>query len=171
VLWSKGIDATDTGVRVRLKEGSILEAEIALVSIGKKKLCLRIFKQKKRDSLLGAKGEIAVNEQMETSVKGIFAIGDVTGKFMLAHVASHQGVVAGANAAGGVATMHYEAVPAVIFTNPEIATVGMTLEGALEAGFQAVVGKFPFLALGKSIATGATEGFAQVIIDKPTGKS
>jgi dihydrolipoamide dehydrogenase len=66
--------------------------------------------------------------------------------------------------------MHYEAVPAVIFTNPEIATVGLTLEQALEAGIQAGVGKFPFQALGKAIAAMETEGFAQVVVDKKTGQ-
>jgi dihydrolipoamide dehydrogenase len=66
--------------------------------------------------------------------------------------------------------MHYNAVPAVIFTTPEIATVGMTLEQAKEAGYNAVIGQFPFQALGKSIATIDTEGFAEVIIDKGTGQ-
>jgi dihydrolipoamide dehydrogenase len=66
--------------------------------------------------------------------------------------------------------MHYDGVPAVIFTMPEIAMVGMTLEQALEKGFAAAVGKFPFLALGKAVAAGETDGFAQVIIDKKTGQ-
>jgi dihydrolipoamide dehydrogenase len=66
--------------------------------------------------------------------------------------------------------MHYNAVPAIIFTHPEIATVGMTLEQAQEAGYQAAVGKFPFQALGKSIATIETDGFAQIIIDHKTGQ-
>ncbi len=168
-MMVEGIDSTASGVTVRLQGASPVEAEIALVAIGRK-IVSGNLQVEKAGVLLGPRGEISVNEQMETSVKGIYAIGDVTGKMMLAHVASHQGVIAGANACGHPATMHYEAVPAVIFTDPEIATVGMTLEQGIEAGFQAVIGKFPFQALGKSIATGITEGFAQVVIDKPTGK-
>ena len=89
---------------------------------------------------------------------------------MLAHVASHQGIVAATNAGGKPARMHYEAVPAVIFTNPEIATVGLSLEQAQEAGYKAVIGKFPFQALGKSIAAMQTEGFAQIVVDQKTGQ-
>lgn len=66
--------------------------------------------------------------------------------------------------------MHYDAVPAVIFTQPEIATIGLTEEQAIEAGFQISIGKFPFQVLGKSIAARETEGFGQIIVDKKTGK-
>ena len=107
---------------------------------------------------------------METEVRGLYAIGDVTGKWMLAHVASHQGVVAASNAAGVEAKMHYEAVPAVVFTSPEIATVGLTLEQATQAGHAATAGTFPFMALGKAQATNDPEGFAQIISDKKTGQ-
>ena len=89
---------------------------------------------------------------------------------MLAHVASHQGIVAAANAVGQEALMHYHAVPAVIFTFPEIATVGMTLEQAQAGGYAAKVGKFPFQALGKAVASMETEGFAQIITDSKTGQ-
>jgi dihydrolipoamide dehydrogenase len=89
---------------------------------------------------------------------------------MLAHVASHQGIVAASNAVGHNAKMHYEAVPAVIFTSPEIAMVGMTVEQAQEANLPYVVGKFPFQALGKSVASMETEGFAQIITNKNTGQ-
>lgn len=105
---------------------------------------------------------------METNVPHIYAIGDITAKLMLAHVASHQGVVAAENAVGIPALMHYEAVPSVIFTHPETATVGLSLEKALEKGYKAVVGKFPFAALGKAQAALETEGFAQIVIDKET---
>jgi dihydrolipoamide dehydrogenase len=120
--------------------------------------------------LVTDKGAVVANEKMETNVPGIYAIGDVTGKVMLAHVASHQGIVAAVNATGGEAVMHYDAVPAVIFTMPEIAMVGMTLEQALEKGHAAAVGKYPFQALGKAVAAQDTDGFAQIIIDKKTGQ-
>ena len=80
------------------------------------------------------RGFLDVNDHMETEVREIFAIGDVTGKAMLAHVASHQGIVAAMNACGFDAKVHYDAVPAVIFTYPEVASVGLTLEQVEEKG-------------------------------------
>jgi dihydrolipoamide dehydrogenase len=113
---------------------------------------------------------IAVNDKMQTSTPGIYAIGDVTGISMLAHTASHQGIIAAINASGRTAKMHYNAIPAVIFTNPEIATIGLTLEQALEAGYKATIGKFPFQALGKAVASRSTDGFAQLVVNQESGQ-
>ncbi len=129
----EGVDSTAQGVRVKLKEVEPIDAEIALVAIGRKVVSQDLGLEKIGLSI-GSKGEIATDERMATGVKGVYAIGDVTGKYMLAHVASHQGVIAAVNATGGQAFMHYEAVPAVIFTSPEIATVGMTQEMAKSEG-------------------------------------
>jgi dihydrolipoamide dehydrogenase len=87
---------------------------------------------------------------------------------MLAHVASHQGMVAAQNALGHETFMHYHAVPAVIFTSPEIATVGLTEEEALERKLPYQLGTFPFAALGKAQASLHTEGFAQIMINTQT---
>lgn len=163
------ISSTEMGLNIQLKNHPSISSDIALVAVGRK-LVSQDLQIEKAGIALGDKGVIPVNDQMETSVPGIYAVGDVTGKFLLAHVASHQGIIAALNASGQFAKMHYESVPAVIFTHPEIATVGMTLEQAQEAGYQATIGKFPFQALGKSIAAMETEGFAQVIIDKKTGQ-
>ncbi len=130
------------GLSVRLKDKPPVACDMALVSIGRKIVSSGLSVEK-AGIALGDKGMIPVNEKMETSVPGIYAIGDVTGKYMLAHVASHQGIVAAANAGGQPASMHYNAVPAVIFTNPEIATVGMTLEQAQEAGYNAAHREIP----------------------------
>jgi len=165
----EGIDHTASGVSVRLQGKPALECDSALVSIGRK-IVSSSMGLEKAGVHVNEKGMIVVNEKMQTSTPGIYAIGDVTGLAMLAHVASHQGIVAATNAGGKPSRMHYNAVPAVIFTNPEIATVGLTLEQAQEAGHQAAVGKFPFQALGKSIAAMQTEGFAQVIVDRKTGQ-
>jgi dihydrolipoamide dehydrogenase len=165
----EGIDRSATGVSVRLKDKPAIAADLALVSIGRRVVSDQLGLDK-AGVIVDPKGMIPVNDKMETNVPGIYAIGDVTGKFMLAHVASHQGIIAAANAMGIESRMHYNAVPAVIFTQPEIATVGMTLEQAQEAGYPAVAGKFPFQALGKSIATLDTEGFAQVVLDQKTGQ-
>ena len=165
----EGIVQTPTGLSIRLKDKPAIASDIALVSVGRKIISSGLAIEK-AGVIVSDKGMIDVNDKMETNVPGIYAIGDVTGKYMLAHVASHQGIIAASNAIGQSAKMHYNAVPAVIFTNPEIATVGMTLEQAQEAGYQAAVGKFPFQALGKSIAAIETEGFAQVILDRKTGQ-
>lgn len=168
-VFVEGIDVTGHGVKVRLKDKEPFEAELALVAVGRK-VNSRHLKLEQAGVVVGEKGEVLVDEKMQTNVPGIYAIGDVTGKFLLAHVASHQGLVAVANVLGKETKMDYSAVPAVIFTYPEIATVGMTLEEAQKAGLPAQVGKFPFQALGKAIATLDTEGFAEVIIHKQTGQ-
>ena len=153
---------------IKLDSGMVA-ADYALVSVGR-----RVYTEglslEKAGLPLNAKGCIDVNDKMETEVPGIYAIGDVTGDPMLAHVASHEGTIAAINACGGDALMHYESVPAVIFTSPEVATVGMTLEMAQEKGYQTTVGTFPFQALGKSQAAMETEGFSQIIADKKTGQ-
>ena len=163
------IDSKTNGVTINLEGGKSAAFDIALIAVGRSinsdKLGLN-----KIGLAVGPRGAIEVNEKMETEVPGIYAIGDVTGIAMLAHVASHQAIVAADNAAGKDSRMHYNAVPAVIFTSPEIATVGLTYEQAKEAGHNAKVGAFPFQALGKSQAAIETEGFAQVIVDPTTGE-
>ncbi len=146
-----------------------MDADMALVSVGRKVFTDGLMLEK-AGLQTTEKGFIATNDKMETDVRGLYAIGDVTGKWMLAHVASHQGIVAASNAAGHEMKMHYEAVPAVVFTSPEIATVGLTLEQAAQAGYAATTGTFPFMALGKAQATMDPEGFAQIISDKKTGQ-
>lgn len=168
-VFVEGIDKTANGVSIRIKDNAPFEADLALVSVGRKVNSDGLGLEK-AGVKVGAKGEILVNEKMATNVPGIYAIGDVTGLFLLAHVASHQGICAASNILGHPKEMHYNAVPAVIFTLPEIAAVGMTLEQALAAGYQATSGRFPFQALGKSIATIDTEGFAEIISDRKTGQ-
>jgi len=168
-VFVEGIDTSGEGVNIQLKGQDPFQADLALVAVGRK-VNSRGLGLEKAGVKVGEKGEIHVNDKMETSVPGIYAIGDVTGKFLLAHVASHQGIIAASNVVGTEAKMHYNAVPAVIFTHPEIATVGMTLEEAKEAGYQPTIGQFPFQALGKAVATLDTDGFAEIIIDKGTGQ-
>lgn len=165
----EGIDHADSHLSIRLKDKPPITCDMALVSIGRKIISSGMGIEK-TGVVVSEKGMIETNDKMETNVPGIYAIGDVTGKYMLAHVASHQGIVAAANAANQPAKMHYNAVPAVIFTNPEIATVGMTLEQAQDAGYNAAIGKFPFLALGKSVAAIETDGFAQIVVDRKNGQ-
>lgn len=168
-VFVEGIDQEGEGLRVRLKEKPPVTCDAALIAIGRKIVSDQLDLAK-AGILTDAKGAVLVNDKMETNVPGIYAIGDVTGKFLLAHVASHQGIVAAHNALGKEAKMNYRSVPAVIFTFPEVATVGLTLEQAQAAGLPATVGKFPFQALGKAVATRETDGFAQVIVNRSTGE-
>jgi len=166
-VFVEGIENKGDGVTVKLAGGKTVDADLALVSIGRKMLSSNMGIEK-----VGVKtterGQIEVNDKMETNVDSIYAIGDVTGKWMLAHVASHQGIVAASNACGIDAEIHYHAVPAVVFTTPEIALVGLSLEEAIKDGHDATVGTFPFQALGKSLAAADTEGFVQIVSDKKT---
>ncbi|HWR09109.1 dihydrolipoyl dehydrogenase [Sporomusa sp.] len=113
---------------------------------------------------------IVVNERMETSIAGIYAIGDVTGRSMLAHVASTAGMVAAENAMGLSSLMEYNAVPACIFTTPEIATVGLTEQEALDGGYAVKVSKFNFAANGKAVSMGESDGLVKIVADANSGK-
>ncbi|HEX2375627.1 MAG TPA: FAD-dependent oxidoreductase [Actinomycetota bacterium] len=112
------------------------------------------------------RGWVQVDEQLRTSAPGVHAIGDVTGRVLLAHVASHQGLVAAGVIAGHDERMDYKAVPAATFTHPEVASVGLTEAGAREAGHDVVVGRFPFTALGRAQTYGSTEGLVKVVAER-----
>ena len=106
---------------------------------------------------------------METNVPGIYAIGDMTGQYMWAHAASAEGIVAAENALGQTAVMDYSAVPGCIFTDPEIATVGLTEQQAAAAGYQVKVGRFNFAGIGKAVAMGKTDGLVKLVADAGSG--
>jgi dihydrolipoamide dehydrogenase len=169
-VFVEGIEKTESGILVKMAGGKTIEADMALVAVGRKLNTQGIGLEKAGVVVDEKTGIIQVNERMETSVPGIYAIGDIASTQWLAHVASHQGLVAASNAVGIPAKMHYNAVPVVIFTLPEIATVGYSLEQAIEKGYRATIGTFPFQVLGKSQAAIQTEGFAQIVIDKETGQ-
>jgi dihydrolipoamide dehydrogenase len=111
-------------------------------------------------------GFIQVNTQMQTNVPGIYAIGDVVGMPMLAHKASKQGIVAAEVISGLASAADFKAMPSGIWTEPEIATVGLTEKEAKNKGYEPIVGKFPFTALGRAVAVGETDGFVKVVADK-----
>lgn len=112
------------------------------------------------------KRSVSVNEKMETSIPGVYAVGDLASRKMLAHVAYEQGVIAAENAMGGNRTFTYEATPFGIYTHPEIGSVGLTEKEAREKHQNIKVGKFPFAALGIANAMGEVEGFIKVISDE-----
>jgi dihydrolipoamide dehydrogenase len=111
-----------------------------------------------------------VNKKMETDVPGIYAIGDVAGNRMLAHVASAEGLVAATNSTGGNEQMDYSAVPSAIFTGPEIASVGISEQKAVETGIKVRSGHFQFRALAKSHIIGEIEGMVKVVSDESTDR-
>ncbi len=170
------LDRKEGLIHVSLKEGSLIVAEKILVSIG------RGFNTKGVGLEgvgigLGERGEILVDERMETNIPGVYAIGDVVGKAMLAHVASAQGKVAVGNILGHPGKVNYNVVPAGIFTLPEIGRVGLTEQQAREQVANEgrkpddtiKVGRFRYAALGKAQATGETTGMYKIVSDHATG--
>jgi dihydrolipoamide dehydrogenase len=116
------------------------------------------------------KGFIKVNSRMETNVDGVYAIGDVLGKVMLAHVASAEGIVAVENIMGKAREMDYQKVSSCIYTFPEVASVGLKESEAKQKGYKIQVGKFPYLHSGKALAMGEAEGFVKIIAEKELGQ-
>jgi len=148
--------------------GGRYEADAVVVAVGRQPvldtLNLEAVGLKPNDQ-----GRLDTDHQGRTDVDSIFAIGDVAPGPMLAHKASKEGQVVAEVLAGEPAAMDYQAVPAAVFTDPEIATVGMTEEEAEEAGFTPAVGKFPFNASGRALTTGHSDGFVQVVADEDSG--
>ena len=160
------IEESSEGLKVSFsgEKDLVVNAEKVLIAVGRtaniKDLNLEA---------VGIKTErtyIVVNDKMETNIKNIYAIGDCTGKNMLAHVASDQGIVAVENIMGKNKEMDYKTVPACVYTKPELATVGLTEEQAKEKGIDYKVGKFPLIANGKSLIMNETTGIIKVISDK-----
>jgi len=163
------IEMKENSVLAFLSDGKTIEAEKVLVSIGRalnsKNIGLENIGVK-----TGQRGEIIVNNKMETNVDGVYAVGDVTGGIMLAHVASKEGIIAAENALGGNAVINYDVVPAAIFTNPEIASVGLREKQAMERGYKIRVGRFQFRALGKAHAMGEISGLIKIIADEQSDR-
>lgn len=117
-----------------------------------------------------SKGFILTNDKLETNIDGIYAIGDLNGKYALAHVASAEGIVAAENIMGIESTLNYNIVPTAVYTFPELASVGMTEEEAKKKGHNITVSKFPLMANGRALAEGETIGFAKIISDNEYGE-
>jgi dihydrolipoamide dehydrogenase len=166
----KHMEVEGDGVKVELegKHAGTLEVDKVLVGIGRKYNSECVTSTPGLGVEVGDRGEIQVNERMETAVPGIYAVGDVVGKTLLAHGASAEGLIAAANATGGAETMDYRVVPACTFTSPEVASVGLTEAQAKEAGYDTKVGRFSFMASGRAHAMGETEGLVKIVGDSLT---
>ncbi len=149
-------------------EGEKIECDKVLVSVGMKPRSRGIGLEEVGVQI-DPRGFVMSNELCQTNVEGIFAIGDVTGQPMLAHKASKEGEVAAEVIAGKKAAKDWVTVPGIIFTHPEIATVGLTEAQAKEQGKTVKVGKFPFSALGRAMSIAETEGFVKVVTDTESG--
>jgi len=163
---------TERGVRVTLaSKGSTadVEADVVLVAVGRRPytdgLGLREL-----GLTLDERGRIAVNERFETSVAGVFAIGDVIAGPMLAHKASEEGVIAVESMAGQPAHVNYAAIPNIVYTWPELASVGLSEEEAAARGTAVAVGTFPFVANGRARCMNETDGGVKVLADARTDR-
>ncbi len=162
------IEKNTEGILASLSNGSTMQKERALVSVGRSLNSSRLGLEE-----LGVKierGRLQVDEYLRTSIPNIYAAGDVIGGLLLAHVASHEGIVAAENALGANKKIDYTVVPNCIFTDPEIGSVGYTEDAARQKGYEVKVGRFPFMALGKAHAMGETEGFVKLIGDVKTNQ-
>lgn len=163
------VEKREDGIHSFLSDGKEIITEKILVAVGRAfnsgEIGLEMIGVEK-----GPKGQIVVDEKMETNVKGIYAIGDVVGGMLLAHKASREGIVAANSACGRVMTMDYSVVPAAIFTSPEIASVGIREHQAVEKGMNIRIGRFQFRALAKAHAMGEISGFFKIIADADTDR-
>jgi len=169
----ESVEATKTGVKVKVsaqgKETS-LEAEQALVAIGFRPNSLGLGLEQ-AGVKINERGFVEVNEKMATNVPGIWAIGDVTGKLMLAHVGSAMGIVCAENIAGAeTITLDYEMMPRATYCQPQIASFGLTEAQAKERGHAFRVGRFPFQANGKALGLGDYAGWIKLIMDEKYGE-
>ncbi|OGW34127.1 MAG: dihydrolipoyl dehydrogenase [Nitrospirae bacterium GWD2_44_7] len=163
------VEVKEDGVHAFMSDGKEIIAEKVLVSIGRA-LNTDGIGLENTGIQKGKRGEIQINEKMETNVPDIYAIGDVTGGMLLAHTASTQGIVTAKNIMGHNEKMDYGTVPAAIFTSPEIASGGLREHQAEEKGLKIRTGHFQFRGLGKAHAMGEIAGFIKVIADEATDK-
>jgi len=153
------------------KEGvkGYITGDKILMSVGRVPFYGNIDLEKIGISLNDKGRGIKVNSRMQTTAENIYAVGDVTNIIQLAHVASHQGIVAVENILGKDTEAEYSVIPSAIFTMPEIASVGITEKTAKEQGISVNVGKFPFGANGKALTQGERRGFVKIITEEKTG--
>ncbi|WP_059104973.1 dihydrolipoyl dehydrogenase [Shouchella shacheensis] len=168
---AQGVEETDKGVKVTAEikgEEQVIEADYLLVTVGRKPntedIGLESIGVEMND-----KGLITVDKQLRTSVKHIFAIGDIVEGPALAHKASYEAKVAAEVIAGEASEVDYLAIPAVCFSEPELATVGYTDAEAKEAGYDVKASKFPFAANGRALSVNDADGFMKLITRKEDG--
>lgn len=161
------VQKSDEGVTAVLESGERLTAHKMLVSIGRRYNTEGLGLEK-----IGVRtenGKIVVNEQMETNIPNIYAVGDVASRYLLAHVASAEGKVAAQNCLGEATEMDYQVIPWCVFTLPEIGHAGMTEKEATDEGYEVKIGRFPYGASGMALGMGEADGFVKTITDVGSG--
>ncbi len=167
------VEKTDDGVRVTVKgeeDEKVFDAKQALIAVG--------FKPNSKDIGLetvgvkvDARGFVEIDERMATNVPGIWAIGDLTGKLLLAHVASAQGIVCAENIAGApTVELDYRMMPRATYSFPQAASFGLTEVQARDEGYDVKIGRFPFQANGKALGMGESAGFVKIVTDAKYGE-
>jgi len=161
-------EETDEGIRVQTTDADDVlteyNAEQCLVAVGREPVT-DTLNLDALDLQPDEDGVLPTDEQCRTAVESVFAVGDVAGEPMLAHKAMAEGKVAAEVAAGEPSAFDHQAIPAAVFTDPEIGTVGMTEAEAEDAGFKTVVGQMPLRANGRALTVGEREGFVRVVAD------
>ena len=168
---AKGVEETDNGVIVTYEVGGeekTVEANYVLVTVGRRPNTDEMGLQEIGIEF-GERGLINVDKQCRTNVSNIYAIGDIVAGPQLAHKASYEGKVAAEAIAGEPSIVDYLAIPAVCFTDPELATVGYSEDQAKAEGIEVKAAKFPFAANGRALALNATEGFVKLVARKEDG--
>ena len=163
------IEKLKSSVKVHLNSGDIVGADKALIAVGIQGNVEGLGLEE--CNIAVEKGWIKVNEYLETSLVGVYAIGDVAGPPWLAHKASAEGIIASEHIAGlNPDPMRYDNIPGCTYCHPEVASVGLTEKAAKEKGYEIKIGNFPFRGLGKAMAVGDTDGFVKVIYDAKYGE-
>ena len=161
------VKKSDEQVTAVLESGEELTAQKMLVSIGRRYNTERIGLEKVGVRTEG--GKIVVDAQMRTNVPGIYSVGDVASRYLLAHVASAEGKVAAQNCIGDSVEMDYQVIPWCVFTLPEIGHAGMTEKEATAEGYEVKIGRFPYAASGKALGLRETDGFVKTVADADSG--
>jgi len=156
-------------ITANIEGGNQITAEKMLVSIGRQPNSKGIGLETVGVETDG-RGYIVVNDKLETSAPNVYAIGDVNGGILLAHVASYEGLVAVENCLGGDQERDLKVVPSCIYTLPEIASIGLTEDQARDEGFEPITGTFRLGAAGKALAIGEAVGYIQLVADRNTDK-
>jgi dihydrolipoamide dehydrogenase len=167
-----GMEKKNGKALLKLKTGDKseeMECDKVLVAVGRKPILTGLGLEEAGVSTNG-NGRIAVNDDYETSVPGIYAIGDIIPGPLLAHKASEEGVVFAERLAGKAGKVHYETIPGIAYTWPEAASVGKTEQSLQEDGIPYVVGRFSFMANGRARCMDETEGFVKILAHKDTDK-
>ncbi|WP_049984752.1 dihydrolipoyl dehydrogenase [Halobellus rufus] len=166
--WEESGDGVAVSTETEDGEESVYEGDAVLVAVGRQPVTDTLELEN-----IGLEpdenGFLATDDRARTDVENVFAVGDVAGEPMLAHKASAEGIVAAEVAAGEPSALDQQAIPAAVFTDPEIATVGMTEAEAEETGFDPVVGEMPLRASGRALSMGESEGFVRIVADEESG--